>query len=160
MRLRMNLYKLVTTFALVAFFSVPAFAQKVEYVEYTTIPDPKIESLVTNALKKKIDAFYKEFQYVPMLHYARFDLNGDGNDEILARFAEEYAYRDANNNVDTHIFAYTSKGLIQILEMQAFDVAIGKVDQSGLKEIIAFKNAQKSRYDIYRWDGKRRYVKK
>jgi hypothetical protein len=137
-----------------------AHAQKVEYMQYTVTPDPQIESLVKTALKDKIDEFYKEFQYVPYIQYETFDLNGDGKPEILARFTEQYAFRDKNNNVDTHIFAYTSKGLIQILEMKAFDVAIGKVDETGLREVIAFKNLNKSKYDVYQWDGKRRYIKK
>lgn len=137
-----------------------AMAQKAEYMNYTTKPDKKIESLVTTALKKKLDGFYKEFQYMPYLQYATFDLNGDGKPEILARFVEEYAFRDEQNNVDTHIFAYTSKGLIEIFQGQVFDIAVGKRDQSGLREIIAFKNAARSQYDIYKWDGKRRYEKK
>ena len=142
------------------FLSFPAQAQKIKYMNYTVKPDAQIESMVQEALKDKIDKFYEEFQYMPYIQYETFDLNGDGKPEILARFTEPYAYRDENDNVDTHIFAYTSKGLIQILEIQAFDIAIGKVDQSGLREIIAFKNLNKSKYAIYKWDGKRRYVKK
>jgi hypothetical protein len=156
----MQKYLIILFLAVIAFNPMSVLAQNAERVEYTTIPDPKIKSLVTRALKPKIDSFYKEFQYVPMLHYSRFDLNGDGKDEILARFTEEFAYRDANNNVDTHIFAYTTKGLIEIAQFQAFDIAIGDKGKSGLKEIIAFKNYQKSKYDIYEWDGKRRYVKR
>lgn len=137
-----------------------SLAQKTEYLSWTSMPDEKIENLVKKALKKKIDKFYKEFSYIPYLHYTTADLNGDGKPEIFARFTEEYAFRDDKNNVDTHIFAYTKKGLIQILTVQAFDIAIGKKDKTGLREIIAFKNAKKSRYDIFKWDGKRRYVQK
>lgn len=155
--------RILLTILLIALTSInvnTALAQKAERVQYTTLPGDKIETLVTTALKPKMDKFYKEFQYVPMLQYARFDLNGDGKDEILARFTEEYAFRDQQNNVDTHIFAYTSKGLIEIAMFQAFDIAIGGKGKSGLKDIIVFKNAQKSKYDIYEWDGKRRYVKR
>lgn len=137
-----------------------ASAQKTEYLRYTFTPDERIESLVNKALKKKIDAFYNEFQYVPFLEFATADLNGDKKPEIIARFTEEMDYIDAQGNVDTHIFAYTKKGLIQILEVPAMDVALGKKDASGLREIIAFKGVRRSRYEVFKWDGKRRYIKK
>lgn len=140
--------------------STPAFAQKTEYLEWTGTPDKKIETLINTALKDKYDWFYKEFSYVPYMQYAMTDLNNDGKPEILARFIEEYAFTDENGNVDTFVFAYTRKGLIKIFEDQAIDVAIGKKDASGLREIIAFKGLSRARYDVYKWDGKRRYIKK
>lgn len=141
-------------------FSVSVHAQKTEYPNYTFTPDEKLEGLVQKALKSKIDTYYKEFQYVPYLQYATFDLNGDGNPEILAQFTEEWDYIDEQGNTDTHIFAYTKKGLIEIFNTPTSGIAIGKKDASGLREIIAFKNPSKSKYDVYKWDGKRRYVKK
>lgn len=163
----MKTYRLMIIFCLSAAFlfdsfalSSPAFAQKTEYPVYTGMPEEKVERLVAQALKKKYDWFYEEFSYVPYMQYAFTDLNGDGKPEIIARFTEEYAFTDEYENVDTHIFAYTKKGLIQIFEDQAIDIAIGKKDKSGLREIIAFKGLSRTKYDIYKWDGKRRYVKK
>lgn len=150
-------------FAAIYGIAIPAsaIAQSggVDFVTYTTKPDPRIESLVRKGLNDKIEGFYEEFGYIPYLQYATADLNNDGNPEIIARFTEEYAFRDSNNNVDTHIFAYTTRGLIEIFEAQAFDIAIGRRDESGLREIIAFQGSGREKYDLYGWDN-RRYVKK
>jgi hypothetical protein len=137
-----------------------AKAQDVDYLTYTGQPDEKIERLVRTALKEEYDWFYKEFSYVPYMQYATTDLNGDGKPEIVARFIEEYAFIDEQQNVNTYIFAYTSKGLFKIFDAQAIDIAIGKKDSSGLREIVAFKGLNRNRYDVYKWDGKRRYIKK
>lgn len=140
-------------------FSAHAQSLGVSMLNFTAKPDKKIEELVTKGLRKKLDAFYEEFNYMPYLQYATTDLNGDGKPEIIARFVEEYAYRDKDNNVDTHVFAYTTRGLIEVLEVQAFDMATGRKDGSGLKELIVFKGAGRDTFDVYGWD-KRKYVKK
>lgn len=128
-------------------------------LNFTAKPEKRIESLVQQGLQKKIDEFYAEFQYVPYLQYSTADLNGDGKPEIIARFVEEYAFRDNNNNVDTHVFAYTTRGLIEVLEVQAHNLAVGRQDNSGLREILVFKDADGKNFDVYRWNN-RKYVKK
>ena len=71
---------------------------------------------------------YAEFKQnmgggIPGIQYAVSDLNFDGKNEIIVRLIHEYSFRDRRNNVQTYIYAQTSKGLIKILDIMAGEVA-------------------------------------
>ena len=137
-----------------------AQTSQTEYVTFTTQVNPVVKKVIAQALNKKLDWFYKEYKYMPYLHYALVDLNGDKKNEVIVRFAEEWEFRDKFNNLDTHIFAQTSKGLIEILETQAAQIEIGRADTNGVSTIYAHQRQRKNRPNVYIWDGKSKYVKK
>ena len=87
-----------------------------------------------------------------------YDLNLDGKPEIIARFFEEYHFRDGNDNIKTYIFAQTSKGLFKIFDTMAGDLGIENSIQNGVKKIRAYRGLTKE-YDVYIWDGNQQYIK-
>jgi hypothetical protein len=141
------------------FMGVSAHSQDIKMVEFTTKPSLALKKAVRKSLDEKINKFYKEYSYIPYLQYGFVDLNSDHKNEIIVRFAEEYEFRDRHNNVDTHIFAQTSKGLVQILETQAFSIGIAPRDHTALNQIYAYKGKSQRRYERFGWDGKREYKK-
>ncbi len=141
------------------FVGINAHSQDIKMVEFTTQPSTVLKKAIRKTLKNKIDKFYKEYQYIPYLQYGFVDLNSDRKNEIVVRFAEEYEFRDRHNNIDTHVFAQTSKGLVQILETQAFSIGIGPRDHTALNQIYAYKGKSQRRYERFGWDGKREYKK-
>lgn len=141
------------------FISMSAHSQDVKMVEFTTKPSPALKKAVRASLNEKINNFYKEYSYIPYLQYGFVDLNSDRKNEIVVRFAEAYEFRDRQDNLDTHVFAQTSKGLVQILETRAFSIGIGPRDHTALHQIYAYKGKSQRRYERFGWDGKREYKK-
>lgn len=139
---------------------IPANAQSIKMVEFTTKVSSATKKAVRKILKSKVDRFYKEYSYIPYLQYAFVDLNYDGKNELIVRFAETYEFRDKYNNIDTHVFAQTSKGLVQIMETRAYSIGIGIRDKSKLNQIYAYKGKNKKHFDLFGWDGKKEYKKK
>lgn len=146
----------------IAFLSAPSVhAQNFELLKSMGNPNPEFKQALTKTLEKepKFAEFKEKFSGgIPGIDVSMVDLNFDNKQEIVVRLLHDYHFRDANNNVQTYVFAQTSKGLIKIFDAMAGDVALQGIGKSGLKNIVGFRGLT-SDYDTYVWDGQKRYIK-
>ena len=137
----------------------PVHAQRVDMVRFTTLVNKGVEKAVFKALEDKIQE-YKDYHFhMPYLQYAFIDLNFDGKNEVIARFQGDYIFIDRHGNTDTYFFAQTSKGLLPILEEQTSKIGLGRANAGGLRDIYIYKKPNIKQPLIYKWDGKKKYIK-
>jgi hypothetical protein len=151
--------KILLILLVIVFMPVSKSATAQEELKYFVKVSPEVKSAVNKMLNSKLEKFYEEFKYAPYLQYAFIDLNMDGKNEIVVRFVEEYDFRDRYDNVDHHIFAQTSKGLIEILYVQAWELKIDYPRKNTLRNILAY-NKPRDKETIYVWNGSNKYVEK
>ncbi len=138
-----------------------AHAQKFELVETIKNPSKQLKQSIIKELNKEKE--FSEFKAkmgggIPYIEISTVDLNFDEKKEIVVRLLHEYSFRDRRNNIQTYIYAQTSRGLIKIFDAMAGDIALKNKGIHGLKNIAAFKGLT-SAYDLYVWNGKEKYIK-
>jgi hypothetical protein len=137
--------------------SSQAHAQRVDMVQFTTLVNSEVKKVIFKALDKKVQEHLDYYFHVPVFYYGFVDLNNDNKNEIIVQFRDEFLFTDQLGNTDTHIFAQTSKGLIQVLETRAYNIGIGRADETGLKQIYAYQMPSINRPTVFKWDGQKKY---
>jgi hypothetical protein len=149
----------ILTILTIFLLPVHSYAQNknAQTIEFTTLVNKTVERIIAQKLSDKLNDFYEEYSYMPYPFYSFTDINGDGINEIIVKFAEEFALRDQFDNVDTHIFLQTPQGLREIFYVQAFDIALEN-SQSNYKNIVITRKTRNSKMtQKYEWNGRDQY---
>lgn len=133
-------------------------AQSVFKLDFQARQNGMLRKKTYEALSEPLTYFRDKYGSAFHLFFSFSDLNRDGRDEIFVQLNEQFEFRDQFGNVDTYLFAQTSRGFRQIMHIQAREIGIGTPDQSGLKRIYAYKAPRMNDPVTYAWNGKNKYI--
>lgn len=135
-----------------------AQAQSIYKLDFSARQNGMLRKKTYEALNEPLSYYKNKYGSAFHLFFSFSDLNRDGRDEIFVQLNEQYEFRDQHGNVDTYLFAQTSKGFRQIMHVKARAIGIGTPDQSGLKRIYAYQAPQMNNPVTYVWNGKNEYI--
>lgn len=109
--------------------------------------------IVREALEKEISPVEEEIGRQVKIAIGNTDLNRDGRPELLAYLPEETIFCTNENMCPAYVFAFTSKGLLEIGKFDMQGVYKSSKVTQGIHDLKIIDDYSKKLFSTYQWNG-------